>query len=90
MRKPHYIPLRFGILPGAPWRIPVGGDPVSAAVARVQHELVLRHRDVRTHGSGRQNARAFGIFQSVWTCALARKGSWADRHGRPAARLHGW
>jgi hypothetical protein len=49
----------------------VGGDPVSAAVARVQHELVLRYRDVRTHGSGRQNARAFGISQSVWTRALA-------------------
>ena len=60
---------------------------VSAAVARVQHELVLRYRDVRTYRSGRQNAHAFSISQSVWTRALAGERFMGDTV--TAALLHG-
>lgn len=66
-----YIPLGFGVIAEAPCRIPAGGDAVSAAVARVQHELVVLYRGVREHGAGRRNARAFGVSQTVWTRCLA-------------------
>ena len=66
-----YIPLGFGVLPGAPCRVPAEGDPVSAVVAQIQHELVVLYREVRVHGAGRRTARAFGVSQTVWTRCLA-------------------
>ncbi|WP_164700208.1 hypothetical protein [Modestobacter sp. KNN46-3] len=65
-----YIPLGFGVLPGARCHTPAGGDHVSAAVARIQHELVLHYRGVREHGDGRRYARAFGVSETVWTRCL--------------------
>jgi hypothetical protein len=65
-----YIPLGFGIVPDARCHIPPGGDNVSAAIARIQHEPVVQYRGVREHGAGRRNARVFGVSQTVWSRCL--------------------
>ncbi len=67
----HYIPLGYGRDPAATCAVPHGGDPVSAAVARVQHTLLLSYRAVRQHGSNRRTARAFGISDTVWQQAMS-------------------
>ena len=46
--------------------MPPGGDRLSADIARVEHELLLVYRQVRTYGSRRQTGRAFGISETVW------------------------
>jgi hypothetical protein len=66
-----YIPLGFGKAPEASCSVPQGGDPVSAAVAWVQHELVLRYKAVRRHGDSRRLGRIFGISESVWSRCLS-------------------
>ena len=66
-----YIPHGFGVIPEAPCAVPAGGDAVSAAVARTQHELVLTYERVRQHGDSRRLARAFGVSQTVWSRCVA-------------------
>jgi hypothetical protein len=53
--------------------VPPGGDRLSADIARVEHELLLIYRQVRTYGSNRQTARAFGISETVWGEVAAGK-----------------
>ncbi|MBN1093440.1 hypothetical protein JKP75_13230 [Blastococcus sp. TML/M2B] len=66
-----YIPRGFGSTPEAKCVVPPGGDPVSAAVARVQHDLVLRYKAVRRHGDRRRLGRTFGISESAWSRCLS-------------------
>ena len=68
-----YIPYGYGETPGAPWWVPPGGDRLSADIARVEHELLLVYRQLRTYGSNRQAARAFGISETVWGEVTAGK-----------------
>ena len=62
-------PHRFGVGRRTPFHVPYppGGDPVSAKIARLQHELVLAWRATRPSGAGSRDARAFGISTSTWS-----------------------
>ena len=65
-------PHRFGVDRSTAFRVPYppGGDPVSAKIARLQHELVLAWRTTRPSGAGSRDARAFGISTSTWSRTL--------------------
>src|SRR3712207_3171610 len=67
----QYIPLGYGRDPAAVCVVPHGGDPVSAAVARVQHTLLLSYGAMCVHGSDRRTARTFGISDTVWQQAMS-------------------
>jgi hypothetical protein len=54
--------------------VPPGGDRLSADIARVEHELLVHYRNnVRSYGSRRRTARAFGISETVWAEVTAGK-----------------
>jgi len=65
-------PHRFGVDPRTLFHTPHPplGDPISAKVARLQHELVLAWRATRSYGAGTKDARAFGISTSTWSRTL--------------------
>src|SRR5918994_1810788 len=69
LRPRDYLsdPHAFGRQVNVMWRVPPGGDAVSAAVARGQHQLVLDWRAARPRRVGSRDARVFGISSSTWS-----------------------
>src|SRR3712207_6028403 len=72
LRPREYLhdPHAFGRHVNASFHVPPGGDAVSAAVARVQHELLLWWRAARPRRVGSRDARAFGISSSTWSSSV--------------------
>lgn len=69
----YFPPGSYGKVPSARSTVPPGGDHVSAAVAQVQHDLLVLYRQVRKHGWNRRAAGAFGISDSVWQDVMTGK-----------------
>jgi hypothetical protein len=69
----YFTPGSYGKAPSAHSSVPPGGDPVSAAVAQVQHDLLVLYRQVRWHGWNRRAGRKFGISETVWQDVMAGK-----------------
>ena len=60
-------PDAFGRNRAVRFIIPAGGDAQSAAIARVQHELVLRWRAQGCRPSGSRLGRSFGFSKQTWS-----------------------
>jgi hypothetical protein len=79
--------------------VPAGGDAQSAAIARVQHELVLRWRAQGCRPSGSRLGPSFGFSKQTWSrstlgqrwmgeaviCALLAAITWPDQTWRSGA-----
>ena len=72
LRPRDYLwrPHDFGYDAHAHFRVPVGGDTVSEAVARVQHQLVIAYRAARPAGSGTRDAYSFRVSSSTWSRSM--------------------
>ncbi|MGK5111674.1 hypothetical protein [Geodermatophilus sp. CPCC 205506] len=72
LRPRDYLsdPHAFGRQADVIFRVPPGGDAVSAAVARVQHQLVLDWRAARPRRMGSRDARVFRISSSTWSSSV--------------------
>lgn len=60
-------PHAFGRDRSVRFVVPAEGDEASAAVARVQHELVLRWRAQGCRPSGSRLGRTFGFSKQTWS-----------------------
>jgi hypothetical protein len=60
-------PDAFGRNRAVRFIIPAGGDAESGAIARVQHELVLRWRAQGCRPSGSRLGRSFGFSKQTWS-----------------------
>jgi hypothetical protein len=93
LRPRDYLwrPHEFGHDPSALFRMPLGGDPVSQVVARVQHHLVIAYRAAGPTGSGSRDARLFGISTSTWSRSMIGE-RWLGETVMAAVlrRLRGW
>lgn len=63
-------PHSFGQRTGTLFHVPTAGDQICAAIAQVQHDLVLRWRAAGLDGSGSRLARQFGFSSSTWSRSL--------------------
>jgi hypothetical protein len=69
----YFPPGFYGKVPSARSSVSPGGDAVSAAVAQVQHDLLVLYRQVRGHGWNRRIASEFGVSDTVWQDVMAGK-----------------
>jgi hypothetical protein len=59
-------PSQYGRDPAAVFHEPAGGDAVSAAVARVQHQLLIAFHATRPAGDGSREALSLGVSTATW------------------------
>jgi hypothetical protein len=87
----YFPPGSYGKVPSARSTVPSDGDRVSAAVAQVQHDLLVLYRHQRRRGWNRRTAGAFGISDTVWQDAMAGK-RWMGETVMAAllAAVHRW
>lgn len=64
-------PHQYGRDPTAQFRVPTGGDQLSATIARLQHDLVIAFRATGPTGDGSQDARTLGVSSSTWRRSLS-------------------
>jgi hypothetical protein len=71
--RKYFPPGSYGKVPSVRSSVPPGGDAVSAAVAQVQHDLLVLYREVRRRGWNRRIAGEFGISETVWQDVMVGK-----------------
>jgi hypothetical protein len=64
-------PFQYGLNPAVKFRVPLGGDSVSAEVARVQHELLIAFRTIRPAGDGSREVGELGVSRATWRRSLS-------------------
>jgi hypothetical protein len=89
--RDYFPPGFYGTVSFAQSTVPAGGDEVSAAVAQIQHDLLVLYRAVRRYGWNRRVGSTFGISETVWQDVMVGK-RWMGETVMAALlhAIHGW